>query len=138
MANYTATTRSNYFRVKDATAFKAWCRSLGLHFWTDYRKGGSDAVFYAITADADDYGGWPSCNPEDDTDTDLTGELANHLDPRDVAILFEAGHEKLRYITGVAIAVHPDGRTVSVSLDDIYARARKAFGRKLTITQGRY
>jgi len=25
MANYYATARSNYFKVKDADAFKAWC-----------------------------------------------------------------------------------------------------------------
>jgi hypothetical protein len=138
MANYEATTRSNYFRVKDAPAFEAWCRSLGLEFWTEAREEAPDDAFYAITADTGDCCGWPSCRIDNDEDIDFPEDLAGHLDPRDVAIVFEVGHEKLRYITGVAIAVHPDGRTVAVSLNDIYARARKAFGRKLTITEGSY
>ena len=28
MANYYATARSNYFKVKDLEAFREWCRSL--------------------------------------------------------------------------------------------------------------
>jgi hypothetical protein len=52
--------------------------------------------------------------------------------------VFEVGHEKLRYITGVAIAIHPGGRIVSVCLNDIYARAAEAFGTGLTITEARY
>jgi hypothetical protein len=36
-----------------------------------------------------------------------------------------AGHEKLRFITGFATAIHADGRTVTISLRDIYDRARE-------------
>jgi hypothetical protein len=34
MANYEATTRTNYFRVKDAAKFKRWCTKRGLEFWS--------------------------------------------------------------------------------------------------------
>jgi hypothetical protein len=139
MANYYGVTRSNYFRVKNASAFKAWCHKRRLEFWTGDQHGVDPAdEFFAISADVDDWGGWPSFCPEQDTEIHFTAELARHLDPRDVAVLLEAGHEKLRYLTGKAIAVHPNGRTVCVCLDDIYGRARKAFGRKLTITEGTY
>ena len=137
MGNYYAATRSNYFRVKDARAFKAWCRKCHLEFWTGDQQGDDpDEEFFAVSAGAGD--GWPTFDPEQEAEIAFTAALGAHLDPRDVAILFEAGHEKLRYVFGEAIAVHPDGRTVSVSLNDIYPRARKAFGRRLSITEGTY
>ena len=136
MGNYYATTRSNYFRVKDAKAFEAWCRKRSLDFWS---KSIADlGGCYAITADMGDCDGWPSYDSLLDIEFDLTAELAGHLDTRDVAILFEIGAEKLRYLNGVATAVHPDGKTVRVMLDEIYIRARKAFGANLTITPGTY
>jgi len=130
MANYYATTRSNYFRVRDAEAFKAWCADLNLTFWT--KEAGSD-TYYAITSDTGDSCGWPSQRWEGDDDCgdyveiDLHGELANMLHPENVAVLFEIGSEKLRYLVGVATAVHPDGRLHSVNLADIYEEARCAF-----------
>lgn len=33
MADYYATTRSNYFRVKDAATFTAWCDEWNLSYW---------------------------------------------------------------------------------------------------------
>ncbi len=136
MANYCATTRSNYFRVKDAAAFEAWCNERNLDFWTKPIDDHGD--FYAISADTGDCAGWPSYDSDADDEFDIAGELANHLDPRDVAILFEIGSEKLRYLNGYAVAVHAGGRTVSVSLRDIYKRARNAFGPALGITEATY
>jgi hypothetical protein len=138
MANYYATTRSNYFRVKDVPAFHAWCRKRDLEFWTDNEKCGPDGIFHAISADTGDCAGWPRFDHEEDAEIDFAAELAAHLDPRDAAILFEVGSEKLRYLNGDAVAVHPSGRTVSINLNDIYDRSRKAFGRDLNITDGRY
>jgi len=138
MANYTATTRSNYFRVKDAKAFTAWCHHRAIEFWIEMRPESPADDFYAISADTGDCCGWPTYDPAADDEFDFAGELAEHLDPRDVAILFEVGAEKLRYLIGVAKAVHPDGRTISVSLYDIYDRAREAFGPHFRITEGSY
>jgi hypothetical protein len=39
----------------------------------------------------------------------------------------EIGAEKLRYLTGVAIAVNHKGRAAVVSLDDIYRKAARTF-----------
>jgi hypothetical protein len=51
---------------------------------------------------------------------------------------FEVGSEKLRYLVDTATAVHPDGRTASINLDDIYEKAELAFGSDLNITDATY
>ena len=141
MANYNATTRTNYFRVKDTKAFEAWCADLNLDFW---KQEAPPDTYYACTADSGACPGWPSQRlvidedgDEDAVDIDFTGELANHLHPHDCAVLMEIGSEKLRYLVGVAIAVHPDGRLHSVNLQDIYEAARKAFP-GMSVTEAQY
>lgn len=138
MANYQATTRSNYFRVKDAKAFEQWCRKRSLEFWNERRAENPEDVFYAITDPSGENCGWPNYDSATDQYFDFPAELTDHLNPEDVAVLLEIGSEKLRYLVGTAIAVHPDGRTIAVSLDEIYERARHAFGPKVTITEGGY
>ncbi|SRR5581483_1607654 len=135
MADYTATTRSNYFRVKDPAAFEAWCRKRFLTFWTqDIDNLGK---CYAITADTGDCAGWPNYDAGTDDNFEICIELAGHLVPTDVAILFEVGNEKLRYLTGYATAIAPNGETVSVSINDIYQKAAEAF-LGFTVTEGSY
>jgi hypothetical protein len=136
MANYYASTRSNYFRVKNATAFEAWCRKRSLDFWTKHYDGVGDR--YAVSAGTGNSAGWPHYDPELDGDFELTAELATHLDPGDIAVLIEIGSEKLRYLTGIATAVHHSGRTLSVGLDEIYDRAIDAFDGDLTVTDAAY
>jgi hypothetical protein len=130
MADYIATARSNYFAVKNEAAFAAWCERRDLATWTDDQ----DLSLHAISSDTC-HGDWPSYDPDEDGDFDLAQELAAHLAPGHVAVLIEAGAEKLRYVSGSAVAVHPDGRTVQLCLDDIYAMAKAAFGDDLAITQ---
>jgi hypothetical protein len=136
MANYYATARSNYFRVKDGTVFEAWCRTLDLEFWTKHYEDVGDC--YAISADTGGSGAWPDYDSEHDREFDLTAELAKHLDPRDIAVLMEVGSEKLRYLIGVAIAVHHSGRAIRIDLDEIYDRAIGAFGANLIVTDATY
>jgi hypothetical protein len=136
MANYYAFTRSNYFRVQDPGKFEEWCEHLCLEFWTKQIDGMGEC--YGITADTGDCCGWPFCDWENDRELDLARELAGHLDPRDVAILFEIGSEKLRYLVGRATAIHADGSAVHVSLNDIYGEAVREFGSDFNITEARY
>jgi hypothetical protein len=136
MANYVAATRSNYFRVKDTAAFEAWCNKRDLDFWTKAVDEMGDC--YPISADTGDCAGWPCYDSGTRDEFAITDELATQLDPRDVAILVEIGSEKQRYLAGYATAVHPDGRTVSVSLTDIHERATQAFGPTLGITEAAY
>lgn len=137
MANYIATTRSNYFRVKDMGAFEAWCEKRQLESLSRMTADGS--IVYAISANNEfDCAGWPRFDFDDDMEIDFAAEVATHLDPRDIAILYEVGAEKLRYVTAIAVAVHADGRTVQLRLHDIHARAREVFGDDVTITEGIY
>ena len=127
MANYYATARSNYFKVKDLEAFSAWCESVGglqiIHGSED-KQG---LVF--LTVDEMDGGGWPTSriNPETEEpeDLDFLVELSKHLEPGWVAIIMEVGSEKLRYLNGWAAAVNPEGKTKEVSLDHIYKLAEE-------------
>jgi hypothetical protein len=67
-------------------------------------------------------------NFESDEELDLVSELSDHLVPGQVAILLEVGAEKLRYLTGQAIAVNAQGQITDLPLNDIYRKAARAFG----------
>ena len=133
MANWYGTARSNYFRVKDNAAFLIWTDALNLDSFQD--KEGR----YAIAASSDQ--GWPSSYYDaelgEDFDLDLPMELATHLADGEVAILMEVGNEKLRFLTGYAVAVNSKGDLVSVGLDEIYQKAATAFNNH-DITRAEY
>ncbi len=122
MADYTACFRTNYFWTKDPSAFIAWVATIpGLeaHRNDPHREDSSFALFCD--------GSEPQHTVDGDT-IDLPSELAKHLADDQVAVLMETGHAKLRYLVGTAQAVHADGRTIFLSLCDIYQQVERAFG----------
>ena len=130
MANYYATARSNYFAVKDETAFREWAGLLDLTILEpDPRDKVADGVprFGIASGDCADAGGWPTSLSNDATgdfdEIEVSEQLAAHLADDEVAVLMEGGNESLRYVTGVAVAVNNKGQSVCVNLDDIYAAA---------------
>ena len=142
MANYYASSRSNYFKVKDVDAFKKFCNKWGVEYIehvTEYsRKEGvpdkTDGLVGFLGSDGDD-GALPSSAMLTDADTgeekeltqdDFFYELSTHLEKGQVAILMEAGAEKLRYINGWAIAITDKNKQVVVSLNDIYDLVRRS------------
>ena len=123
MADWWGHSRSNYFQVKDREQFQAWIDGVDeLEILAE--ENGRVAIY------GDFYGGWPITSDDDGTEFDLALELSAHLADGEIAVLMEGGAEKLRYITGVAIAVNSKGEQVVLSLADIYARAEVAFGRR--------
>ena len=122
MADYIAHFRTNAFWTKDPVAFIDWVATIpGLEA---HRKDPErDDSAFTLYCD----GSEPQFT-EDDVMIDLSVELAKHLADNEVAILIETGHEKLRYLVGTAQAVHADGRTIALSLCDIYRMAENAFG----------
>ena len=128
MANYYASARSNYFAVKDREAFDTWADYAGLEVLTSDHH--DDRVMIAPKAECDS--GWPAQRLNPDTNDweefDLCGELWSHLLDYEVAVLFEVGSEKLRYLTGFAVAVSWEGEIERLDLNDIYGRAAEAFG----------
>lgn len=139
MANYYATARSNYFRVRNVEKFRDWVQSIpGLRILEKEVDG--EVQYFGICARDTDSGGWPGHRfaqtpDENDTELDLLTELSKHLVPDSVAVLMEAGHEALRYVVGHAQAVDCHGNVVEVSLNDIYAEARQDLGGEITEAQ---
>lgn len=82
-----------------------------------------------------EFGGWPSLRDGDETDEeeeiDVFQGVAAHLQEGSVAIFIEVGAEKLRYLTGHAIAVNSKGQTAEVRLSEIYDLA-KVLGDEVT------
>lgn len=119
MANYYATTRSNYFRVKDRQLFAEEMEACNIRVLEHT----TEPDLICITSDLD--GGWPcdrEVTPAGDSpygveDYELSEILPKHLQEGEVAVLMEVGHEKLRYLVGAAQAVAWDGRIESVDLE---------------------
>lgn len=125
MANYYCSSRTNYFRVKDVAAFRAWAERHGVEVHESAEHPGHFAL--APSHSTDD-GSFPSCDSEKEEDADFAAELAGHLAADSVAVILEAGAEKLCYITGYAIAINARGQRVEVSLESIYALAARCLG----------
>ncbi len=128
MADWYGTARSNYFKVRDNKAFEVFMQNLSSMtaehndvdntWWIrtdDYGNGGFNWTVYDENFEPDD-----SVNAMD--------ELASHLQEGEVAIFLEAGAEKLRYITGNALAIAWTGEITEIDLTDIYELVAKKYG----------
>jgi len=127
MSNWYGTARSNYVRVKDTEAFRAWVGTL-----PDVDLAEKEGAFALFVGRDSDTGAWPSVRsgPDDrEEDIDIDAEIAKHLAPGEVFIYCECGAEKLRYLTGWATAVNEVGDTLHISIDDIYALVKQRWNR---------
>jgi len=125
MADWYGSNRSNYFKVKNVGAFEKFLDSWGAKLWKkpDQKTGEMLCGFTSTN----DKGNLPDLREEQDHDLefdDFTKELAEHLEDGEVAIMMEAGAEKLRYITGFALAINSKGETASIALREIYDKAQ--------------
>ena len=110
MAEYTCTTRTNYFHVKDPVSFRDFMGRV---------HGSVD--FITLLQEQDDEGkpvfgfgthgaisGLKNAEADDDDTLDESAYdgfirgLQEHVAEDDAVILLEAGHKKLRYVTGAA------------------------------------
>ncbi len=136
MANWYGTSRSNYFRIKDEAQFRQWVDTRGISII----QSREDPTLFAVhPGDSTGDGSWPSYDMDADAEVDFLNELSQHLAKDEVAVLLTAGAEKLRYITGEALAVNYEGKVVDLSLLDIYQKAARAFRVPLSsITHAEY
>lgn len=140
MADYIAASRTNIFRVKDATAFIDAVGRVAPDVVVEVRDWerpnttpdhgtlpGQAVMMYSESC----HGDWPSYTYDEDTgedsEIDWVGLLTEHMVGQQVCVIVEAGSEKLRYVGGWARAIHSDGREVFVSTNDIYEKASDAF-----------
>lgn len=128
--------RSNYFAVRDADVFLAFCERHDLEPITE----DGEAARYGFLSPrevmfspdvGDDFDGEPE---EGDGESDWLHELAKHIAGDDVAIVMQIGSDKMRFLAGHAWAVNGQGQTQEVDLDEIYNRA-DALGRLPTLAQ---
>ncbi|MBE5040548.1 hypothetical protein [Ructibacterium gallinarum] len=113
MANYECAVRTNYFHVKDAGRFREFMKNV---------CGSEDKIDLWERQDADSravfgfgcYGGIAGLkNPDGEIDNDSFDQfiagLQEHIGDNDAVILFEAGNEKLRYVTSGATVITGKG-----------------------------
>lgn len=124
MSNHYGAARSNWFKVKNADAFKAALAPIsGLGIWEE------NGYFGVYEDDGDGSGSWPSQVENEETgdyeEFDLFAIIAGHLVEGQVAVFESSGAEKLRYLTGHATAIHSNGERIDIDISDIYARAKE-------------
>jgi hypothetical protein len=155
MADWYGNARSNYFEVKDSEKFKNFIENWGAEHITQTTKVLTEKCIDCLNEEANkncekyvkrvvdkckvEYeekelhgflgeGQLPHWKEKDGKEFDFDDfvvELSQHLKKGSVAIMMEAGAEKLRYITGFACAVNWKGDIKRISLDDIYDEANK-------------
>lgn len=129
MANYYSMGRTNYFAVNDEDLFKEkivpLVESHDGQVWEEVKDG---QTLYAI--------GFPDGFPSQFYDEDSGDEyeiewesvIREFLSDGWVCIIQEIGWEKLRYLSGGAIAFDNTGKRVSVNVYDIVKMAQENIG----------
>lgn len=134
MADYHATARSSYFKVKDEAAFRA---AMPAELEVVTQRPSAADVFALICYS--DHGTWPSEvydeKTDESTEIDVVDLVAEHLAPGWVAVFIEVGAEKMRYLGGVAIAINEHGDRAVVDLYSIYELA-SGLGEHVTPAEG--
>ena len=131
MANYHASARSNYFKVKDVTKFKQFCEDLDMTFientegavgflCEETQEGSIPTHKRVVNQEESDFDDWE--------EVDFDHELSKHLENGEIAVYMEVGHEKFRYLVGAAVAVNSHGETCEISINDIYQKATGLWG----------
>ena len=131
MANYYASFRSNYFKVKDIADFKTWVDSFNIEFYD------KDEGLVAVgSMDSGLPMGKTGPAPEYEyVDVEFLDELSKHLVDGEVAIVQEAGSEKLRYIVAYSVAVDSKGNQKWFNIDEVYNWADKEYGKEISRCQ---
>jgi len=141
MADYISYVRSNYFKVKDISAFEDFCCKYDLALIEDTDQDTGQRLVGFVQRDGLNTG-IPTGYYDDETDkwvdSDFIAELASHLADGYVAEVREVGYEKMCYLVGVTIAVNHGGEAIIIALDDIYSQVQRKWGAGHTITACQY
>lgn len=117
MATYYSQGRTNHFRVKDSQKFEQEIETLSGHSSIEiYNEDGQYCLLFED--------GMPTYSYNEETgeegEIEMEDVIKKHLADGSVCVMIETGAEKMRYITGYAIAFNNKGDRKVVSLDDIY------------------
>ena len=123
MANWYGAARSNYVKVKDIEALKKTLEPWPISVCEENGR-------VCLLSEEEVCGGWPDIG-YDGNEIEVLFSFENYVCPHlvegEILVTKEAGAEKLRYITGRAVAYNCDGDSVVVDLDDIYSVAAEKF-----------
>ena len=118
MANYYASTRTNYFRVKDEEEFRKFMAHVSgtedrVELWEEKDKNGNTVFGFGTLggiAGVTDYHNDSEDDGEDsEADFDaFLNALQTFVADDDAIIILESGHEKLRYVVGSAYIITRD------------------------------
>lgn len=110
MSNYYGMVRTNYFHVKDEEQFRALmakviCGDGSLELWDDMKDANGNqmfgfGVYGSISGIPDDEGVF-----DDDAYDRFIDDLGECVTEDDAILIFEAGHEKLRYVGGGVLVI---------------------------------
>lgn len=108
MANYYATARTSYVKVRDHRKFLAWANTVpGCEVIT---QTGDSGTLYGLMFDEE--GGIPcwrhDIHDDDDTDMDIYEEIQSHIADGWSITFQEVGSEKCRFLAGFASIVTPN------------------------------
>lgn len=126
---YNATSRTNWFDVKDEAAFRAALKPFE-NIVEIATRSGDDKLM--LSAEDNDEGTFPSAYFDENNkcqEVVFHDLVAEHLADGEVAVFISAGADKLRYVSGSAIAIDNTLKTVDIYLSQIYDKAKEAFGR---------
>lgn len=124
MANYYGVGRTNAFTVKDIDAFRTAMDSFDLSIRASDQAAPNRVCLFSEA----EGGGWERYDEDEDAFVNVVDMIAEHLADGECAIFQHVGFEKLRYLTGYAVAVHSTGEHIEVDIDSIYKLARDRFG----------
>ena len=126
MANYIPHARTNYFRVKDAEAFKSFVANIGAKI---IQKKVRNEILYGMIASPgfswETYNGIEDDNNQTFAEIDIFEETAKHLVDGDVAIFQEVGCKRMRYFVGYSLAINSKFEIRTASIHDIYDKAQQ-------------
>ena len=135
MANYYEQCRSNYVKVKDKDAFRAFLERFGgavMMIEDDKGRVG----FLAEEGMPSTY--MPENSGTEPDDVDFVAELAGHLANHEVMIVMGTGYEKMRYLVGYAIAINNKKERREIDLAQIYELAKQVTRKPKRITRAEY
>ena len=119
--------RSNYFAIKNETAFRQWAEEKDIGVLQKLKEGTEYFAIYVREKPQQprlfDYCDWPLSNEDAEDDfasATLYDELAPHLADGEVAVLIECAE----FHNGFAQAINNRGETIHIGFEDIVHLAR--------------
>jgi hypothetical protein len=124
MANLNGTSRTNFFKVKDATAFTQAMTDYDVDVLLEDET--DDCMTFSLVPTTDG-GDWPNFDARTDSNFWIPEIVAAHLVDDEIAVFQTVGVER-NSLAGYAIAINNLKETVVVSLNNIYHLAEAKFG----------